>query len=97
MFRPTRPLTRRHRSSLNNQQFRFHIGPNAGERELPMPQREKTYSYRGGQKIQLEKSPDQFVIRANPDKLKTVGIVDSEKVSPSSSRVTVRSTDLEPM
>src|SRR5215510_12086646 len=62
-----------------------------------MPQREQTYTYRGGQKIALEKSADQFVVRALPEKLKNVGIIDAEKVSSASSRVTVRSTDLERM
>src|SRR5215475_3889990 len=61
-----------------------------------MPQREQTYTYRGGQKITIEKSPDQFIVRALPEKLKAVGIVDAEKVSSASSRVTVRSADLEP-
>src|SRR5262245_59057143 len=62
-----------------------------------MPQREQTYTYRGGQKIALEKSADQFVVRALPEKLRNVGIADAEKVSSASSRVTVRSTDLERM
>lgn len=62
-----------------------------------MPQREQTYTYRGGQKIALEKSADQFVVRALPEKLKKVGIADAEKVSSASSRVTTRSSDLERM
>jgi len=62
-----------------------------------MPQREQTYTYRGGEKVPLEKSTNQFVVRALPERLKDVGIADAATVSPASSRVTVRSADLEAM
>jgi hypothetical protein len=60
-----------------------------------MPDAEQTYTYRGGQKLALEKEPDQFVVRALPEALEDMGIDDSERVSSSSSRVNVRSGDLE--
>jgi subtilisin-like proprotein convertase family protein len=56
---------------------------------------QETYTYRAGQKIVLEKRPDQFIVRALPKELETAGIPNAEQVSPSSSRVTTRSTDLE--
>jgi subtilisin-like proprotein convertase family protein/subtilisin family serine protease len=59
-----------------------------------MPQ---TYTYRNGRKVVLEKSPDQFVVRATPERLEEVGIEDAEQVSSVSSRVTTRASDLEPM
>jgi subtilisin-like proprotein convertase family protein/subtilisin family serine protease len=62
-----------------------------------MPESQQTYTYRGGQKIMLDKKPDQFVVRALPDELREHGITDAEQVSSSSSRVTTRSVDLEPM
>ena len=34
-----------------------------------MSKKEKTYTYRYGQKIELEKSPDQIVVRILPDDL----------------------------
>ena len=58
---------------------------------------EQVYTYRGGNKIALEKSPDQFVVRAQPDQLEPLAVVDAERVSPGSSRVTTRSGDLETM
>lgn len=62
-----------------------------------MTQFENSYTYRAGKKILLQKHPDQFVVRALPDKLKEQGISDAEQVSSSSSRVTVRAPDLEAM
>jgi hypothetical protein len=61
-----------------------------------MPESQQTYTYRGGQKIMLDKQPDQFVVRALPDELREHGITDAEQVSSNSSRVTTRSVDLEP-
>ena len=55
------------------------------------------YTYRAGRKVLLHKQPDQFVVRAPPEKLKEQGIHDVEQVSPSSSRVTIRASELEPM
>ena len=37
---------------------------------------ERTYTYRNGQKVELEKQPDQFVVRALPEELETSGIAD---------------------
>ncbi|MGH7232450.1 MAG: S8 family serine peptidase, partial [Nitrospiraceae bacterium] len=61
-----------------------------------MPSGQHTYTYRAGKKVMLEKRPDQFVVRALPEELQSMGIEDAEQVSPASSRVTTRSTDLEP-
>jgi subtilisin-like proprotein convertase family protein/subtilisin family serine protease len=62
-----------------------------------MPESQQIYTYRAGQKIILDKKPDQFVVRALPDELRELGITDAEQVSSTSSRVTTRSVDLEPM
>jgi subtilisin-like proprotein convertase family protein/subtilisin family serine protease len=62
-----------------------------------MPQSHEQYTYRAGQKILLEKSPDQFVVRASPERLDAAGIANAERVSSSSSRVVTRAGDLEPM
>jgi len=62
-----------------------------------MPQPEKTYTYRNGRKVALEKSPDQFVVRATPEKLEAEGIENAERVSSFSWRVTTFADDLEPM
>lgn len=53
------------------------------------------YSYRAGQKINLMKRPDQFIVRALPNRLEAIGITDASQVSSSSSRVTTRAVDLE--
>ena len=62
-----------------------------------MPEPLQTYTYRAGQKIVLEKRPDQFVVRALPEELRDMGIADAEQVSSGSSRVTARAADLEPL
>src|SRR5438128_414399 len=62
-----------------------------------MPQSEMTYTYRAGKRLELRKRPDQFVVRAVPEKLKELGIPDAERVSPSSSRITCKITELEPL
>jgi subtilisin-like proprotein convertase family protein len=52
----------------------------------------KAYTYRNGKKVYLKKEPDKFVVRAKPEDLAKKGIVEKvEKVSPSSTRVTVSS------
>ncbi|HEX9670931.1 MAG TPA: S8 family serine peptidase [Thermoanaerobaculia bacterium] len=61
-----------------------------------MPEEQALYTYRGGQKVPLAKRPDQFVVRAQPEELEEMGITDAERVSSSSSRVTVGGEDLEP-
>ncbi|MCK4791234.1 MAG: hypothetical protein KAV87_46305 [Desulfobacteraceae bacterium] len=48
----------------------------------------KTYTYRGGQKIELEKSPDQMVVRTLPNDLDDAAIIESEEVSSASTRIT---------
>ena len=63
-----------------------------------MAESQETYTYRAGQKVRLKKEPDQFVVRAAPEKVEEdLGISDAEQVSPASSRVTVRAPDLEVM
>lgn len=57
----------------------------------------EVYTYRAGKKVLLEKQPDQFVVRALPEDLRAIGITDAEQVSSSSSRVTTRAADLEPV
>lgn len=60
-----------------------------------MQNEEKTYTYRCGQKVDLEKSPDQMVVRALPDQLTDVAIVNAEQVSSASTRITTRASDLD--
>ncbi len=57
----------------------------------------ETYTYRGGEKLPLTKSPNELVVRATPEKLEEYGITDTEKVSPSSSRVTTSEDQLDTM
>ena len=57
---------------------------------------ETLYTYRNGKKVYLRKEPDQFVIRAKPEELENLNITKNlEKVSPSSTRVTVRKDKLD--
>lgn len=56
---------------------------------------EKTYTYRCGQKVDLEKSPDQMVVRALPNQLTDAAIVNAEQVSSASTRITTRASDLD--
>jgi subtilisin-like proprotein convertase family protein/subtilisin family serine protease len=53
-----------------------------------------TYTYRGGRRIELEKRPDEFVARAEPDRLRDAGI-DATAVSPASSRAHASPAELE--
>ncbi len=62
-----------------------------------MSNTQQAYTYRAGQKIVLEKQPNQFVVRALPDELANIGISEAEQVSSASSRVTTRSDNLEPL
>lgn len=55
----------------------------------------KTYTYRGGEKVDLEKSPDQMVIRTLPEKLDDVAIVTSKQVSSASTRIKTSEAELE--
>ncbi|WP_287519555.1 hypothetical protein [Okeania sp. SIO2C2] len=56
---------------------------------------QRVYTYRGGQRINLIKSPDKFVPRMLPQDLGAIGIQNSEQLSSSSSRVTCRPEELE--
>ena len=47
------------------------------------------YTYHGGQKVLLEKAPDEFVVRANADTIEQLGYQGAESMSPSSYRVTI--------
>ncbi|NES64241.1 MAG: S8 family serine peptidase [Okeania sp. SIO2D1] len=53
------------------------------------------YTYRAGQKINLVKRTDQFVVRTVPEMLTEIGISDAQQVSSASSRITCRTADLE--
>ncbi len=56
---------------------------------------EVTYTYRGGKKIKLKKSPDQMVVRALPENLDDSAIVNSERVSSASTRINTSESELE--
>ncbi|MDQ1276455.1 MAG: hypothetical protein QG610_2033 [Euryarchaeota archaeon] len=43
-----------------------------------VPKDLQNYTYRAGNKILLEKRPDEFIVRASPDKLETIGITGAE-------------------
>lgn len=61
-----------------------------------MSHTQETYTYRAGKKVNLKKQPDQFVVRVTPNEVeKEATVRDIEPVSPSSTRVTTRTTDLE--
>lgn len=60
-----------------------------------MSEAEKTYTYRGGEKLELNKSPDQLVVRALPDGLDDAETLESEQVSSASTRVRTRAAALE--
>lgn len=54
-----------------------------------------TYTYRCGEKVELEKSPDQIVVRALPENLQDSTIVSSEQISSASTRINVSPAELE--
>lgn len=60
-----------------------------------MNNKEKTYTYRGGKKVELEKSPDQMVVRALPSDLSDSAILNAEQVSSSSTRINTSTSELE--
>jgi hypothetical protein len=60
-----------------------------------MSEPNKTYTYRGGQKIELEKSPDQMVVRVLPENLDDAAIVSSTQVSSASTRIKTSKAELE--
>ena len=55
-----------------------------------MPEPQETYTHRGGERVPLEKAPDQFVVRALPEILEAEGIDDAKGASSHTSRVTTR-------
>jgi subtilisin family serine protease len=63
---------------------------------MPTTKKEKTYTYRNGQKVELYKKNDEFVVRAQPDELKSIaGVKMTEKVSPHAMRMHVATAKLE--
>ena len=58
---------------------------------------QKTYTYRGGEKIELFKSPDEMVVRSIPARMGELDAADSEQVSSASTRVRTSSDQLEDM
>ena len=58
---------------------------------------EKTYTYRGGKRVELVKSPDEMVVRSLPDRVVTDGVTASEQVSSASTRVKTRRAELDDM
>jgi subtilisin-like proprotein convertase family protein/subtilisin family serine protease len=55
-----------------------------------------TYTYRGGEKLALTKSANEFVVRATPERLGEAGITDAKKLSPHSSKVITSEAQLGP-
>ena len=60
-----------------------------------MSESNKTYTYRAGKKIELEKSSDQIVVRALPEQVDDAAVVSSEQVSSASTRINVSNENLE--
>lgn len=54
-----------------------------------------TYTYRNGEKLELTKSPDEFVVRAEPTRLHPTLFSKAEQVSPASFKLTTKPADLE--
>lgn len=55
----------------------------------------QTYTYRAGKRVELKKSSDEFVVRTAPDELQKIGIDQTERVSPRSTRVRTNSAELD--
>lgn len=60
-----------------------------------MSKSNKTYTYRCGQKIELNKSADQIVVKMSPEALGDDEIIASEKASSASYRLTMLPENLE--
>lgn len=60
-----------------------------------MTAKSKIYTYRGGEKVELDKSPDQMVVRALPDQLSDSAIINAEQVSSALTRITTGAADLD--
>jgi Subtilase family len=58
--------------------------------------KEKTYTYRNGQKVELYKKNDEFVVRAQPESLTEIaGAKAIEKVSPHATRMHIAASKME--
>ena len=55
----------------------------------------KTYTYRCGERVELEKSTDEIVVRALPAALDDASIVGNEQVSSASTKIKVSKPELE--
>jgi subtilisin family serine protease len=56
----------------------------------------QVYTYRAGQKVELNKTADQIVVRMKPEEVKnSLGFTHIEQVSPSSTRVTLDAAETE--
>ena len=55
----------------------------------------KTYTYRSGEKVELEKSTDEIVVRDLPDNLTDAAIDGVEQVSSASTKIKVSKPELE--
>lgn len=53
------------------------------------------YTYRGGKKLLLDKAADEFVVRALPEKLGSLTMEKTDKVSSASTKVTVNENNLD--
>jgi hypothetical protein len=60
-----------------------------------MPQSSEVYTYRGGQKVILEKQPDEFTVRATPERLREIGISGVDRVSSDSVLVRTSADELD--
>lgn len=60
-----------------------------------MNERERSYTYRAGQKVKLAKAPAQMVVRALPHDLDDAAIMESQQVSSASTRIDTRESELE--
>lgn len=56
---------------------------------------DKTYTYRCGEKVELTKSPDQFVVRTAPENLQDCCFSQAERVSPASYKLTTTAEELD--
>ena len=60
-----------------------------------MPEDEKTYTYRGGRRLELGKRPDQAVVRTSPERIADPSVFRTERVSSGSVRITTHPSELE--
>lgn len=56
---------------------------------------DKTYTYRCGEKVELTKSPNEFVVRAAPESLQDCCFSHAERVSPASYKLTATAEELD--